>query len=821
MLKIQGQTLFADQLQLAFPAVRIAIGGKVIEPTGEGKKCGTSGREYQLEGLTIKVEVRKLNNGVFSKRVSVKSDRQYPTPDWVELDRQQVPDPQLQLRGYFATTENKGRPQAEEAGGTLMPGCGYPLIGKNFFAGVEHPGAFARLETADAGKSVYFLRQHPVWSDDNTLELADAVFAWSSDADKSFRNYLDSIRIAPRKTPLVSLCSFWSDPYLGNYEYLISPDNYQSFVDAFYQLGLRPDVYTLDAGWQDRQSIFEPKPSFGGQAGLDRLEKHIRKRGSHLGLWISHNGPMGIAPEYMKRSGLPVGAGESSTYCGEGYGVLMDKEFEKLLGDRLVELARSGAMHFKMDWDNDCATNESFDEKYPTRDHVREGSINAIIRIAQRIRKANPELAMRYGWWPSPWWLKYNHHFFLPDSGDSEYTSLPSRTQRDSAITYRDTMYYCCFNRDRSAFPLDAVDNHEFPHALRNPFHEDPGVIANTAMVAIMRGCSYLPLKLQPEALEPWFVKALSASIDFARNYGSKFYQSRSSMFGGNPNAGDIYGFRYEQADGSCWCMLRNPSAMPQEYDWQDEKRSGVWIYPYYARYTAGEKIMFAPHEVKVVILSPRKLALPYEVPFQAAAVDGKVEFRFPAHLTVSKHVQPMVGDIYRIGKSEVEWKVLKEIEDGLEVIFRLRLPYRMRNSTINAALQADDPAKAQLTARFSRYAVDFASCFELPVTRFSSGIPGAGQMKNPDVVPEYKEALFAIPASEGGEGYYSLFFKGIKSLDQVKLSVSGFYAQSREAITRDWTPAWLNNGLAPQNPDGFPTAELLELPAPEEFPAQ
>ena len=42
MLKIQGQTLFADQLQLAFPAVRIAIGGKVIEPTGEGKKCGTS-----------------------------------------------------------------------------------------------------------------------------------------------------------------------------------------------------------------------------------------------------------------------------------------------------------------------------------------------------------------------------------------------------------------------------------------------------------------------------------------------------------------------------------------------------------------------------------------------------------------------------------------------------------------------------------------------------------------------------------------------------------------------------------------------------------
>ena len=478
-------------------------------------------------------------------------------------------------------------------------------------------------------------------------------------------------------------------------------------------------------------------------------------------------------------------------------------------------------MHFKLDWDNDCAVSAAYKEKYPTRDHVREGSIDAIMRIARRINKANPDLMMRYGWWPSPWWLKYNHHIFLSDSGDSEFATLPARTQRDSAATCRDTVYYCNFNRDNSAFPLDAIDNHEFPHALRNPFHEEAGTVANIAMLAIMRGCSYLPLKLQPEALEPWFVEILRNTLDFARAYGKKLYGGRSKMFGGNPNAGAIYGFRYDQPDGSAICMLRNPSCMPQEYVWSDEKRSGVWIYPFFARYAAGEKIVFAPHEVKVIVLSKTKLALPYEQPFQIAKnADGTQEFRFPTQLAINSKVQPMVGDIYRIGSTEVEWKIMKEIEDGLEVLFRVKLPYRMRNTTINVAIAAENPDKVDLRARVSRYAADCGSCFEQPITRFSQGVPGHGIRKNPDTVVPLTEGLFAFPASEGGEAYYSLFFKGVKSFDQIKLSISGCYAPSRESITRKWDPAWLESGTAvPQYPDGFPMAEFFELPDPKDYP--
>ena len=812
-LKIEENELAVGSLRLQFPAVRLSVRNEIYSPEGPGERIDALTRRWNVRGITFTVSVKRLPRGVWRKRVRIKCSRPLPTPDRVELDRQTVPDPELSRRGYKATTKVTCRPNAEEEGGGLMSGCGYPLIGRHFFAGAEHPAAFATVESSDNSSATYTLVQHPVWDSNGELELADAVFCWTDNAECAFRDYLDSIRIPPRTAPMFSLCSFWSDPYLGNYEYRIEPAQYRSFVDAFHSMGIVPDVYTLDAGWQDRNSIFEPKPSFGGNAGLKALDRHLRKCGSRLGLWVSHNGPMGFSPDYLKSRGFPVGSGESATYCGSDYGVLLDPKFEKALGDRFAELARQGVMHLKMDWDNDCATNSDYSERYPTRDHVREGSINAMIRIAARIREANPCLAMRHGWWLSPWWLKHVHYVFLPDSGDSEHASLPSRTQRDSAQTCRDTMYYACFLRDRSAVPLDALDNHEFPHALRNPFHEQPGTASDCLMLVVMRGASYFPLTLQPEALEPWFADLLRGAMRFARTYGHRLYSARASMFGGNPNAGKIYGFRFEQKDGSAWCVLRNPSAMPQDFEWSGETRSGVWIYPYFARFTAGGKIRFAPHEVKVIILSRRRLALPYELPFQAQVrPDGKTEFRFPAQLSCGK-AAPMVGKLHWIEQVEYELRSVNSIDGGIEMIIRIRLPYRMRNTTLNVEVETDRPEKIRLKARQSRYSSDSNASCQLPVTVLSEGQPGHGPRKNPDLNPPCREALFTVPCAEGGEAYYSLFLYGVDSAKQVRLSVSGCYAPSREALVREWRPAFLPDGLPWMHPEGFPMAEIFDLP--------
>ena len=85
-------------------------------------------------------------------------------------------------------------------------------------------------------------------------------------------------------------------------------------------------------------------------------------------------------------------------------------------------------------------------------------------------------------------------------------------------------MYYLVLRRDGSLLPPDAFDNHEFPHARRNPFCEFPGDWADTCMWAIMRGPTYLPMTLQPESLEPWQAEILKDTLSFARKNADAIY---------------------------------------------------------------------------------------------------------------------------------------------------------------------------------------------------------------------------------------------------------------------------------------------------------
>ena len=89
--------------------------------------------------------------------------------------------------------------------------------------------------------------------------------------------------------PFFAFCSFWSDPYLGNYEYAVTGEAMKSFIGAWHKLGFLPDAFTFDAGWQNRKSFFEPKP------GLE-FEKY-----PNLSLWVSHNG----IPIFSVKTELP------------------------------------------------------------------------------------------------------------------------------------------------------------------------------------------------------------------------------------------------------------------------------------------------------------------------------------------------------------------------------------------------------------------------------------------------------------------------------------------------------------------------------------
>jgi len=815
-LNIEGDRLFVGGIELDWPAVAISIGGKFAEIIAAGAPVIAHQRvsqEFIADSLKISVSIRAFPKH-FSKRVEIFSEKNLPTPDYIDVDIQTIPDPDLSRRGYVSTGEIHDYQSAEEEGGGLKPGCGYPLIGRWFFVGLEHQAAFNTIEEQNDQSSRYRLRHYPQWSG-HQLETVDAVFGISSNPEESFYDYLDGIRLPILNKPLFSFCSFWSDPYIGNYEYEVNAENYLSFVEAFNRLGLRPDVYTLDAGWQNRQTVFEGKSSLGGDEGLIELRRQINGYGSDLSLWISHNGPMGIAPEYLNSLGIETGAGESSTYCGEGYGVLMDEKLEKLLCERFCQLAgpEFRSVMFKIDWDNDCATNEKFVEKYLTRNHVRQASINVMNRIAAAIRRVNPDVIIRNGWWPSPWWLRHATHFFLPDSGDSEYSMLPAKNQRASSATHRDIQYYNMLRRDRSAVPLDCIDNHEFSHALRNPFVETPAAWVDNLWLAVMRGSTYFPFTLQPESLESWQAVTLRAMMDFSRCYADKFFVPRGKMILGHPGKGEIYGFLLPSEDRS-WCLLRNPLPLPQRFQFNAAALAGhsvesaIQFYPDF-RHQADDEIILGAHEVKVFTFEKTRVNPLFEYPFQII----EEALFFPASTLFNAEIRPDVARIYQI--SEVKFSEQKtESQDGcLSLFFKLLAPYRMRNFELQFKLGGEDIEKLNVQLKSSRYEDNVSSSYAIPVTEISFNTPGHGESKNPDGFPVANARYFSAPAPQGGEAYYRLDISGGDiEIENIDLWASGHEGWSRQSLKETNAPYIFDEGLPVQHPDGFPLSIQCEF---------
>ncbi|MDD3035986.1 MAG: hypothetical protein PHO93_03640, partial [Candidatus Saccharimonadaceae bacterium] len=651
------------------------------------------------------------------------------------------------------------------------------------------------------------------------LETVESVFGWSANPRNGFFEYLNTIRIPSLKKPLVSFCTFWADPYIGNYEYAVSYENYVSFFKAFAKFNLIPDVFTLDAGWNDRQSVFQAKESVGRDKGLKKLAGIIENIGAKISLWLSHNGPMGISPEFMTQNGMEVGSGDSAAYCGKGYGIMTNKKFGLLLEERFCELiSKIGAVHFKIDWDNECAANPAMKEQYPTVNHVRQSSMNVMFAINKAMRKQSPDIITRNGWWVSPWWLAHANHLWLSDSGDSEYASFPSKSQRDSSVTHRDIMYYNILQRDKSVIPLDCFDNHEFPDAMRNPFVEEPDLWTNSLWMSFMRGSTYMAYTLQPEKLEQWQADSFRQIMCFCRKNAKHIFVSNGRMILGNPNKGEIYGF-IQPGKTESWCIIRNPSPVPQTINFKsdeivDHKVKTVYqFYPHYEFMHSECKLTLLAHEVKILILSNENINPVFPYPYMAEKKIREYEYRFPASLCVSDEVSPYVGEIYQMPELKAEVSSKEVSCDSLTICFSMKAPYRMRDFELQFRIKTPNYENASIKLFNSRYPKAEGSCYTIPVTEIPWNLPGYGEARNycPDV--DRNQKFFSARVADGGEAFYRLIFSGVDpQKTEIEIWAAGYEAPSRESIVIDKAPRGFEKCLPYQFPKGFGRAIKIEL---------
>ena len=791
-----------------FPAAAISVNGKRIEartsvapvvPVSGGGWC-TSFADGHFHFI---VTVTPGEGDWFYKEVEVVSEIPLPTPDYLEVDRQNVYAPGIKSCGYKSTRVDLSDQLSEEEGAGVVPGCGYPLAGDDLFTGLEHPAAFnTLLETRPDGSASWQLRHFPLWQG-NRITGVRAVTGLSKDPRKLFHSYLEQFRLPGLSKPYFTVCTFWSDPYQGAFEYVVEKESYSGMLNGFKALGLHFDGYTLDAGWQDRRSFFRANSSYGGEEALKKFAAELKESGSALGLWVSHNGPVGMDMDFLKSQGITVGGGISCHYSGDNYAVLLDRKLEELFTRRLCELAlpEYGCRFFKMDWDNECATAPGFEKLYPTRDHVREATLNIMARINRTLRNINPRIMTRNGRWPSPWLLSRTTHISLADGGDCEYADFPALSQRDASTTHRDTVYYCAHVRDNSFCPLDVYDNHEFAHALRNPFQESPGVWSNCCIWAVMRGVSYHQFALQPEALEEWQVKILAGAMELLRSHAPRIITGRSRMVGGNPAAGSIYGFFHPgPKNGEFLLGLRNPSPLPREYKLPGDAPFYEQCYPDCRIFSSEELITFAPHEVKIL---------------RGCAVPGKKDLEYPCQLFpagrgkwqyfLPSSRRPGVPEIHRISELQKLHADAELLEEGSVFTFGIRVPFRMREFKVCFKVSGSVCDKIKVRLYTARSKNCRASAYALPVSELPWGRPGMGEKENPDVIPVQEGRFFAAELPQGGEVFCRLEVTGaaVKSED-LELWVTGFEAPAREAEKKK-VPRIAADFIPLPHPSGFP----------------
>jgi hypothetical protein len=521
-------------------------------------------------------------HGILHKQVAFDGR---PPATWGRLVRLHVidePAPESgiddQLGWRECPTGNETSHRSEEEGGGVLPGCGFPVFGHGFFAGLEHPCGVGCCQDGRLS-----LHHHPRWGGDHleSFPAAIGLVAAGSTAAEAFAAYLGTVRRPLPERAVVEICTFWTDlfdPSLATERrFATSLAGYRRLAEEWFERVLQGErglvsSFLLDAGWQERDSLFQPSAANGGPGdqGLAELAGFLAERGFDLGLWWSWNGPMGVGDRWMETAGYRVSRRGSGAAYGvnagaTGYACLTDPVWEEAIGRRLGQLLdRTGARFIKDDWVNDGIEDPTLHPGIlPSRAHMLEANAEVLMRLFRRAATGRPGVRFRGAWWMSPWWTLVVDATYLAHSGDCESSDVPSLTQRDAVITARDSLFFRNFVAWRTPFPWNAVNSIEFAAATRCPIADTEASWLDNLIMWCSRGSWYQQLYVSPYHLQGTRAWTLREVLRWYRRHEDILWRASQRMVGGDPARGEVYGYLHQQ-DRARLLTLRNPLPHPQ-----------------------------------------------------------------------------------------------------------------------------------------------------------------------------------------------------------------------------------------------------------------
>ncbi len=365
-----------------------------------------------------------------------------------------------------------------------------------------------------------------------------------------FFKYVDAIRVAPLRP--VTLYNSWYDLRSPEYpkvpkEHWMSEANAMSMAKLLRENmvekhNIKLDAFVLDDGWDVYESDWALRKEQWPN-GLKPLADELKKTNTTLGLWMGPTGGYSFRMKrinWMKQHGYEVvgTSRDNAMLCiaGTNYSALLEK--------RVADFVKNdGVGYFK--WDGIQFSCSEPNHGHPIDIYSRRAVMESVIDKCNVAHENNPNMFLNItsGTWLSPWWVKYANTIWMQGE-DYGYSDVPSISQRDAAITYRDFVLYDDFHNLDCWFPIANLMTHGIIKGklelLGSP--EEPlDKFTDDALLYCARGVSMYELYISPDILSEGEWNTLSASLTWARD---RFpILSSTYMIGGDPMKRECYGY--------------------------------------------------------------------------------------------------------------------------------------------------------------------------------------------------------------------------------------------------------------------------------------
>ena len=421
------------------------------------------------------------------------------------------------------------------------------------FFGLEYPTSENSLESPDKGKARLACGQEYGQLIGNEWRRSEWVVEGitpNAYVKDWFMKYVDAIRVAPLRP--YTLYNSWYDLRSPEYpkvpkEHWMSERSALGMVkllrdNMIEKHNIKLDAFVLDDGWDSYESDWLLRKEQWPH-GLKPLADELKKTNTSLGMWVGPTGGYSFRMRrvnWMKEHGYEIvgKTRDNSMLClaGTNYSEL----FRKRVTDFVVN---EGVGYFK--WDGIQFSCSEPDHGHPVDLYSRRAVMESVIDKCRAVREKKPDIFLNItsGTWLSPWWVKYANTIWM-QGADYGFSDVPSISQRDGAITYRDFILYDDFKNLDQWFPVQNLMTHGIIKGkLESTGSPDEPLdkFTDDALLYCARGVSMYELYISPDILSEGEWNTLASSLTWARDRFSIL--STTSMIGGNPMKREPYGY--------------------------------------------------------------------------------------------------------------------------------------------------------------------------------------------------------------------------------------------------------------------------------------